>query len=332
MNGRPRILLALCCAAGAFFAAASLAGAHPVVGIADNDTTLFTDPRFLALGITAVHDDIPWNALDSARARARLARWLAAAKADGATPLISFDHDAISSKPRTLPTVRQYSTAFLAFRKAYPWVTEFATWDEANYRLEATANDPQRVAAYYLALRRDCPSCTILAADLVDLPGGREAVDDTTWARELIHYLHAQPGYWGLNDYVGANEFNAASTRRLLAAVRGNVWLAETGGIVSHRPITPPASPARERRAARVDAFILDKLANLSPRVQRVYLYQWSVLSPRAGWDSALISFGGEPRPAYDVLATTLADWGLAPDCAISSAPPACTPSGSSRA
>ncbi len=310
----------------------SLAGAHPVVGIADNDTRLFTDPLFLALGITAVHDDVPWNALDNARARTRLVRWLAEAKADGATPLISFDHDAISNNPRTLPTVREYSNAFLAFRKAYPWVTEFATWDEANYRLEATASDPRRVAAYYLALRRDCTSCTILAADLVDLPGGREAVADTTWARELIRYARVQPAYWGLNDYVGANDFSAASTRRLLAAVRGNVWLAETGGIVSHRPVTPPASPASERRAARVDAFILDKLSNLSPRVQRVYLYQWSVISPRAGWDSALISFNGAPRPAYDVLANTLADWGLAPDCVISTAPPACTLSASRRA
>jgi hypothetical protein len=176
LKGLTRTLLALLCTIGSLFAAPALAGAHPLVGIGENTTAIFSDPRFLALGITQVRDDIAWNALSVPRARADLAAWLGDAQADGLTPLITFDH--VVGNVRTeqrLPSVAQFSRAFLKFRKLYPWVTDFETWDEANFYLEGTAFAPKRAAQFYLALRRDCPSCTILASDLLDVPkdGGR---------------------------------------------------------------------------------------------------------------------------------------------------------------
>lgn len=324
MSGSRRTLLALFCTIGSLLAVPTLAGAHPLVGIADNNTELFGDPRFLSLGITLVRDDVPWNVLADAGSRARLALWLADARADDLTPLITFDHAGISGNPATLPSVARYSASFLEFRKLYPWVTEFVTWDEVNYELEATEHDPRRAAQYYLALRRDCSVCTIVGADLVDLGGGRQAVPEVRWAQEFIRYAHTQPAYWGLNNYVGANTLTTSSTRQLLGAVRGKIWFTETGGIAFHRGQTPRLSAQSIGHAATVDRFILDKLASLSPRIQRVYLYQWEVLSRKSGWDSALISYGGAPRPSYDVLANTLAGWGIRPDCEISTVPPPC--------
>jgi len=324
LKGLTRTLLALLCTIGSLFAAPALAGAYPLVGIGDNNTAIFSDPRFLALGITQVRDDIAWNALAVPRARADLAAWLADAQADGLTPLITFDHVVGSVRTQQkLPSVAQFSRAFLTFRKLYPWVKDFETWDEANFYLEGTAFSPQRAAQFYLALRKDCPSCTILASDLLDVPK-TEAVPMVKWVGEFIRYAHTQPAYWGLNNYFGANRLDAGTTERLLHAVKGKIWFAETGGIVRRDNGSTVGFTQGAQHAAKVDRFIFNKLARLSPRIQRVYLYEWNAQTAHDKWDSALISWTGATRPAYDVLANTLDSWGIEPSCTISTVPPAC--------
>jgi hypothetical protein len=324
LKGLTRTLLALLCTIGSLFAAPALAGAYPLVGIGDNNTAIFSDPRFLALGITQVRDDIAWNALSVPRARAELAAWLADAQADGLTPLITFDHVVGSVRTQQkLPSVAQFSRAFLTFRKLYPWVKDFETWDEANFYLEGTAFSPQRAAQFYLALRKDCPSCTILASDLLDVPK-TEAVPMVHWVAEFIRYAHTQPAYWGLNNYFGANRLDAGTTERLLHAVKGKIWFAETGGIVRRDNGSTVGFTQGAQHAAKVDRFIFNTLARLSPRIQRVYLYEWNAQTAHDKWDSALISWTGATRPAYDVLANTLDSWGIEPSCTISTVPPAC--------
>jgi hypothetical protein len=297
-----------------------------VIGIGDNKTDVFTDPRFVALGITQIRDDVPWDVLRSAYTRNRLAAWLAGARADHLTPLISFDHSGRPGKQRSLPSVAQYSDAFVKLHRLYPWVTEFITWDEANFYSEPTANNPQRVVDYYDAIRGACPQCTVLAADLLDIDNPRYAVPEVKWAHEFIADAHTQPPYWALNDYVGANDLDAHSTLQLLGAVKGNVWLTETAGIVSDRAHAGVASAASLNHEAVVDHFILHTLAALSPRIQRVYLYEWNAQTPHDAWDSALIAANGVPRPAYDELADSLTSRGIKPNCAISKVPPACAP------
>lgn len=294
-------------------------GAHPLLGIGDNNIYVFSDPRFRALGITQVRDDIPWDILAAGGyPRQRLAAWLGDARAAHLSVLITFDR----SRKYELPSVARYSAAFLEFRHLYPWVTQFVTWDEANFFGEPTATHPKRAVAYYLALRHDCPGCTILAPDLLDLP--RYAVAPIRYAHEFIRDLGSQPAYWALNDYVGANRMSTRSTRQVLAAVSGKIWIAEVAGIVSNGTHAVVASAQRIAHAAQVDRFILQKIAGLSPRIQRIYLYDWRAGSGRNLWDSALISANGATRPGYDVLAETLSAWGVKPDCAISTAPPAC--------
>jgi hypothetical protein len=302
--------------------------AHPLIGIGDENVALFSDPRFLALGITQVRFYVSWDVLSSAYRnpyrRNVLASWLADARALGLTPLITFDHSDRHGAGGRLPSVAQYSRAFLAFHRRYPWVTDFATWNEANYYGEPTAGHPRRVAGYYLALRRDCPSCTILAAELLDLDNPRDAVGDVTWAREFIRYAHTQPEYWGLHNYVGANALSEASVKQLLRAVRGNIWLTETGGILALPHHGRAGFALTSAHQAAVDSFLLDTLPSLSPRIQRIYLYEWRSPRERTSWDSALISYTNKPRPAYDVLADTLDAWGIVPNCALSELPPAC--------
>jgi hypothetical protein len=301
------------------------AAAHPLVGIGDNNVLVFDDPRFRALGITEVRDDIPWDILRTGGyPRARLAQWLALAHAEKLSVLITFDRSGRQGGHYTLPTVAQYSTAFLEFRKLYPWVTQFVTWDEANFYGEPTSTHPGRAARYYEALRSDCPTCTILAPDLLDMNDRRYAVPELEYARELMADLPSAPTYWALNDYVGANDLSTSSTEQLLRSVPGKVWIVEVAGIINNGTHAEIASAASLQHEATVDRFILDKLAALSGRIQRIYLYEWRAASAHDLWDSALIAASGQPRPAYDILAETLDAWGIKPDCKISSAPPAC--------
>ncbi|MGD0196691.1 MAG: hypothetical protein ABSC56_02110 [Solirubrobacteraceae bacterium] len=332
---RSRQLLVALLAAAALIAALSVTQSaaasrvsHPLVGIADENLAMFNDPRFLSLGIKQVRFYVAWDVLSKAYRdhyrRDILAAWLANAHARGLTPLITFDHSYLRDRAARLPSVAQFSKAFLAFRKRWPWVTDFATWNEANYFGEPTAGDPRRTAQYYLALRRDCSKCTILAAELLDIDNRTEAINEVTWAREFIADAGRQPEYWGLHNYVSANQLSESSTIALLHAVKGYIWLTETGGIVRFPHYGLPRFPLTTSHQATVDGFLLNKLGSLSQRIQRIYLYEWQAVRTRTSWDSALIAADDKPRPAYDVLANTLAAWGIKPDCAISTVPPPC--------
>jgi len=60
---------------------------------------------------------------------------------------------------------------------------------------------------------------------------------------------------------------------------------------------------------------VFDRLARLSGRVARVYLYQWTAGTHRPEpWDSALIGRHGTPRPAFWVLVQELHALGQLPD------------------
>jgi len=309
---------------------------HPIVGIGDDKLDLFGDPKFLALGIRNVRYDMAWDALSVPSERTAVTRWMTAAKAHGLSVLVTIDHSRsviwrrvnghrkAFSQTRVLPSAARYVAAFRAFRARFPWVTQFATWDETNFYGEATYDKESLVASYYLGIRKACPTCTILAAEFLDVTK-HQAIPMATWAAQFIKDAHMQPAYWGLNNYEDANHLVTSGVRDLLGAVRGKIWLAETGGIV-YRYAHPHAGfPQNAAHAAVADRFLLSTLAAVSPRIQRVYLYEWDARSPHDGWDTALISSTGEPRESYVVLAEELYSWGIHPNCTISRVPPTCT-------
>jgi hypothetical protein len=282
---------------------AALAVAAPAsaltIGIADQKPDMFSDPRFQDSGIRFARRAVAWDALTSPGQTAGVDAWLSAARAAHVEPLISFTHSSIDR--RQLPTPERLLYEFRRFRARYPWVTEFATWNEANHCGEPTCHRPELVAAYWRKLRMACPKCTILGAEVLDMP------NMTSWVKAFRRVSKVQPRYWGLHNYVDANRLRTSGTKRLLKATgKALIWFTETGGVVSRvnrRKVTFPESASHAAIATR---FVFDRLVPLSRRNTRVYLYHWNSEPGPKTWDSALIGPGGKPRPAFRVLERVL--------------------------
>ena len=66
-----------------------------MVGIGDEKLDMFSDPKFLALGITHVRYDMSWDALSVAWQRPQVTAWMDAAKAHGMSVIVTIDHPEI---------------------------------------------------------------------------------------------------------------------------------------------------------------------------------------------------------------------------------------------
>ena len=275
------------------------------VGIADQKADMFADERFGSLGITRARLAIGWDALTSRWQVAELDAWLLAARDAGVEPLISFMHS--RTNRRRVPTPERLKWEFRRLRQRYPWVTTFATWNEANHCGEPLCHRPQLAAAYYRALRKECPSCTIIAPELLDMPNMRR------WVSAFHRKLGFRPKIWGLHNYVEANRFKTVRLRQLLRiAPRSEVWLTETGGLVRRDNRSTTDIPEGPRHAGEVTRFIFDRILPRHERITRVYLYHWNAGAPDTSWDSGLITPGGRERSALFVLARVLR-FGLRP-------------------
>ena len=258
------------------------------LGIGDQSTRMIDDPRFQALGVRHTRIVVPYNMMSDRATYDRYAWVLQALEATDIEVLVAFNH---RDDSRTfLPSVATYKRNFKQFRKAFPWITEYSPWNEANHSSQPTARRPDRAAAYYNAVRANCRGCTIVAADVLDQRGFED------WIRAFRRRARA-PKLWGLHNYSDVNRLRDTTVPRMRKATRGGkLWLTETGGIVR----LGMWWPYDERRAARATRHVL----NLAERrrVGRVYLYRWSGEPLGSRWDSGLIAFNGRARPALNVV------------------------------
>jgi hypothetical protein len=301
-------------------------GGGLTVGISEQWEAMFGDPRFRALGIKTARLVVAWNAIWEDPDR--VASWLHSAAAAGVEPLVVFDHDRgdrCPSAPCALPDVGAYEAAVRAFLAAYPQVRLITPWNEANHAAEPTAGRPDRAAAYYNAARRACPSCTLVAADVIDGPGM------LSWLADYRRGLDEAPQVWGLHDYYDTTYFTTSGLRDYLNAVPGQVWLTETGGIVELRTRDGQVSLPRDELRARASvSFAFEEARAFASRVGRMYLYQWQA-DAQGRFDAGLIRSDGSSRPALDVVRTQLAAMpGAAADSSVSatgaSGPPRAVP------
>jgi len=270
------------------------------VGIGDQKPAMFTDRRFEDLGIAHARLLVPWDAMTSSWQRTEINTWMVAARAADVEPLITFGHSRLQGRRRTLPTQSRFRFEFRQFRTRYPWVRNYATWNEANHCGEPTCNKPKVAAGYWRAMKAECPSCRILAAEMLDMP------NMTRWVRAFRKAARVEPRYWGLHNYIDANRFRTASTRALIKATKGEIWLTETGGIVKRRNRSNVGFAESPAHAASALRWLFDRLIPLSPRITRVYLYHWNSTTATDSWDSAFIDYRGRARPSLTVLRNRL--------------------------
>jgi len=267
----------------------------PVIGVGEQSSALFADPYFEALGVQHVRYVVGWDALRTPWSRAEVDQWMAAAHAANVDVLLAFNVSRDATRHDVVPTVAQYRRAFLGFRKRYPFVHEFISWNEGNHHSQPTAKRPWLAAKYFATAQLACPRCKIVAGDLLD--------DETVprWVRAFLLHSWVKPRIWGIHNYIDANRFRTSGTRAMLRATRGRgqLWFTETGGLVWRRGGLPLNESAPH--AAKATRWVF-KLANLSRRVKRVYFYHWTFPAVLDRWDSAIMDPRGRPRPAYGVL------------------------------
>jgi hypothetical protein len=264
-----------------------------VVGIGEQLTKMFATPRFRALGIDHARLVVAYDATRVGFERAIVDQWLAGARAAGVEPFLTFGHSRVH--PRRLPSVAEFRADFRAFHKRYPQVRVYAPWNEINHASQPTSTAPARAAAYYDVVASECRGCTVLAGDVLDQPGM------TRYLAAYRRHLDGSPRIWGLHNYADANRFRRSGLRSMLAAVPGDIWLTETGGLVEFGR----GFPRSEQRAARAVDFALGLAAD-TPRVKRVYLYNWTGSKPGERFDAGLVGPDGTPRKAYGVLKAAL--------------------------
>jgi hypothetical protein len=283
---------------------AGAAGVRPVtgplkvkVGIADQKATAFDDKRLQSLGLGYARRSVPWDALRFPDQRDDLDAWVQGVRNMGAEPLITFarSRDRAGHQHRP-PGGTKFLREFNRFRNRYPSVKTYSAWNEANQCGTGTCSRPDLVARYYNAIRRNCFGCKVVAADLLDQP------NMVSWVRAFRRAAGFEPRYWGLHDYIDANRFQTTRTTQLLRAVKGEVWLTEVGGLVARRNGSTVRLPQGKAHAAQAMRFIFDRLARLSPRVARIYVYHWRSTTARDSWDSALVGSDGARRPSLAVL------------------------------
>lgn len=285
-------------------AAPAAFAAMPVVGIADQKPSTFTDKHFRALHVKRSRYVVPWNVMYVKSEKARFDAWYKAArKAHVKDILIAFNASAGSrcpAKPCRRPSLRSYSRAFRAFHRHYKRIRSFQPWNEANSPTQPTGpwkRGAKAAAQYYNLVKRYCRHCNVTAADVLDLSKRTMA----RWVHQFRRYAH-HPTLWGLHNYTDTNK-RSNLTAAFLRMVPGKVWITETGGIVYFREqsgrVDFKFSESRAKTATKRMFAIAKKYRR---RISRLYIYQWSIDFSGNRFDAGLIRANGTPRPAYSVV------------------------------
>jgi hypothetical protein len=266
------------------------------VGLGDQKAASFADARLRGLGLRYARLIVPYDAATSELAV--VDQWLAAVAAAGMVPHVAFEHlrtDDCPGRPCTAPSAAAYGAAVRAFIARWPQVRTYTTWNEANHESQPVASRPELVAAYYDQLVAACPSCTIVAGDVLD--SGSYA----SWLRRFLAASDTTPQLWGLHDYGDVTYGVTTGADTVLSIVPGTLWIEETGAIVTLRNGSGRTtfSTSEASAASAIDrAFAI---AAARPRIGRMYVYEWQAYN-NDPFDAGLVRPDGTARPSLDAL------------------------------
>jgi hypothetical protein len=226
--------------------------------------------------------------------------------------MVAFYHSELTRSngtPPKPPSTALYQRDVQRFMAEFPRIKIYQPWNEANRgTISGLLYSPSAAqsAAYYLALKKVCHGCQIAGLDLLDGPSIRPTINYLNqFKSDVARARGTLPTIWGLHNYSDTNRFRTLGTRAVLADTRGQLWLTETGGVVQLGTSFTNVNGSGLTRAASALSFMFH-LASLSPRIARLYIFQWSGGTPNVRFDAGLLDASGVPRPGYYVVCKKL--------------------------
>jgi hypothetical protein len=294
-----RPLAVLTAALSLALAAPAAAHADPLIGIGDQRANMFASPLFEKLDVPIVRYIAPYDAMNQGVDARNADAFISAAQASGAKVLVAFYHS--RAHPMRMPSTAAYTKAVQKFIAAFPYVREYQPWNEANRGTvpgQFRSPTPRQSANYYMALRKVCRGCTVTGLDVLDQIN---IAPSLRYVRAFQRLARPAPKLWGLHNYSDTNRNSSSRTRAFLRAVRGSVWLTETGGIVKFGANFPGGRKGQARAAKALK--LMFKIARSQPRIKRLYIFQWTGSGSGARFDAGLTNPNGTARPGYRVVA-----------------------------
>jgi hypothetical protein len=279
------------------------------VGVSEQRASMFSEGRWQKLKLKRVRYIVPWDWDRESWQIAEIDGYMGAARAAGQEVLVSFnaprgcwnEGDYSSASRCKAPKAKSFFAAFKRFDDRYPWVQVYSPWNEMNHPSQPTYRKPGRAAKYYNRLRsqRRKRDFKLMGADLLDTS------NMIRYVRKFNRAAKGTPRLTGLHNYQDVNYKTTADTIRLLDTVPGEVWLTETGGLVSFGRLDYSESRAKKRARYlfRFTARYDSRRAGLRSRISRVYYYKWYGEERGARFDAGLVSEDGtDKRKAFKVF------------------------------
>jgi hypothetical protein len=315
---RPRLLIATFAVAAALIAPASASAAFKI-GISENSPAMFSDPLFTGLGVKTVRVVVPWNVMSANDGRLPgLQQYVSQADAQGVRVLVSFEHisgdaslcfrRANFRKPMCqIPKLADYEREMRAFMAAFPTVKTISPWNEINHFTQGTSRDPRAAARFTDKWRQICPSCTIVAADVLDQADNPAAKNPTfratsRYIKRFRSFLKAPRTICGIHNYSDVNRFRSTGTKALMKALGcKQYWFTETGGLYKFGSFWSKKTKKGCKTSAscqlKATKYVFS-LAQANKKVKLVLIYTWfGAVTPR--FDAGLVA-NGKPRSAYN--------------------------------
>lgn len=276
-------------------------------GLGDESAEMFTDPNWTQLRTKIARYIVPFDAVVHSYSLDKAKVWIKAAEEKHQQILIAFYHSEYT--PTKLPGVAQYQHDVQKFIKKFPRVHQYQAWDESNRgNIRGVLSSPSAsaTARYYQALLRVCKGCTVIGLDVLDAYDISPTLQYISeFKREIGRLRTVMPKIWGLHNYSDINRFESWRTRQLVAALGGQTWLTETGGIVKFGGAFPNRNGSGLRRAAKVLGYMFNVAAS-NTRIKRLYIYDWTGGNASTRFDAGLTDSHHVPRPGYVVVCKRL--------------------------
>ncbi len=278
-----------------------------MTGIGDESPEMFGNPLWRQLHTRIARYIAPYDAAVHPYSLTKATVWIHAAEREHQQVLVAFYHSEYT--PTKLPSVASYQRDVQKFVKLFPHVRQYQSWDEANRgNVPHAFSSPSAVAAakYYQALLRVCKHCTVIGLDVLDQANISPTLSYIAAFKSEIGRLRTiMPTIWGLHDYSDVNRLESVRTRTIAAALRGQVWLTETGGIVQFGGEFPNRHGSGLTRAAKVIKYMF-ALAGAVSQIKRLYVYDWTGGVNATRFDAGLTNSHHQPRPGYVVVCRQL--------------------------